>query len=65
MLVQLVYRFTALKTIILYARVRRKEGPKTDSQIPRKSELNSKILKPRQIGAVEQLSRFNEFALFA
>ena len=37
-------------------RVRRKEGPKTDSQIPRKSELNSKILKPRQIGGVEKLS---------
>ena len=46
-------------------RVRRKEGPKTDSWIPRKSELNSEILKPRQIGGVEQLSRFNEFALFA
>ena len=37
-------------------RVRRKEGPKIDSQIPRKSELNSKILKPRQIGGVEKLS---------
>ena len=35
---------------------RRKEGPKTYSQIPRESELNSKILKPRQIGGVEQLS---------
>ena len=38
------------------SRVRRKEGPKTDSRIPRKSELNSKILKPRQIGDVEKLS---------
>ena len=36
-------------------RVRRKEGPKTDSRIPRKSELNSEILKPRQIGGVEKL----------
>ena len=39
------------------SRVRRKEGPKTYSRIPRKSYLNSKILKPRQIGGVEQLSR--------
>ena len=38
------------------SRVRRKEGPKTDSQIPRKSELNFEILKPRQIGGVEKLS---------
>ena len=37
------------------SRVRRKEGPKTDSRIPRKSELNSKILKPRQIGGIEKL----------
>ena len=37
-------------------RVKRKEGPKTYSWIPRKSDLNSKILKPRQIGGVEQLS---------
>ena len=35
----------------------RKEGPKTYSWIPRNSELNSEILKPRQIGGVEQLSR--------
>ena len=47
------------------SRVRRKEGPKTYSQIPRKSYLNSEILKPRQIGGVEKLSSFNEFALFA
>ena len=47
------------------SRVRRKEGPKTYSRIPRKSYLNSEILKPRQIGGVKQLSRFNEFALFA
>ena len=38
------------------SKVRKKEGPKTDSQIPRKSELNSKILKPRQIGGIEKLS---------
>ena len=38
------------------SRVRRKEGPKIDSWIPRKSELNSEILKPRQIGGVEKLS---------
>ena len=38
------------------SRVRRKEGPKTDSRIPRKSELDSEILKPRQIGDVEKLS---------
>ena len=47
------------------SRVRRKEGPKTYSRIPRKSYLNFEILKPRQIGGVKQLSRFNEFALFA
>ena len=38
------------------SRVRRKEGPKIDSRIPRKLELNSEILKPRQIGGVEKLS---------
>ena len=38
------------------SRVRRKEGPKTDSWIPRKSEFYSEILKPRQIGGVEKLS---------
>ena len=47
------------------SRVRRKEGPKTYLRIPRKSYLNSKILKPRQIGGVEKLSSFNEFALSA
>ena len=46
------------------SRVRRKEGPKTYSWIPRKSELKFEILKPRQIGGVEKLSSFNEFALF-
>ena len=46
-------------------RVKRKEGPKTYSWIPRKSYLNSEILKPQQIGGVEQLSSFNEFALSA
>ena len=38
------------------SRVRRKEGPKTYSQIPRILDLNSEILKPRQIGGVKQLS---------
>ena len=35
------------------SRVRRKEGPKTYSRISVKAYLNSKILKPRQIGGVE------------
>ena len=38
------------------SRVKRKESPKTHSQIPRKSYQNSEILKPRQIGGVEQVS---------
>ena len=38
------------------SRVRRKEGQKTYSWIPRKLDLNSEILKPRQIGGVEKLS---------
>ena len=37
------------------SRVRRKEGPKIDSRIPRKLELNSEILKLREIGGVEKL----------
>ena len=37
------------------SRVRRKEGLKTHSRIPRKSYQNSEILKPRQIGGVEQV----------
>ena len=37
-------------------RVMRKDGPKTYLRILRKSELNSEILKPRQIGGVEKLS---------
>ena len=41
MLVQLVYRLMALET---------------DSRIPKKLELKSEILKPRQIGGVEKLS---------
>ena len=45
-----------LKQSFYISRVRRKEGPKTDSRIPRKSKLNSEILKPRQIGGVEKLS---------
>ena len=56
MLVQLVYHLQLLKQSFYMSRVRRKEGPKTDSQIPRKSKLNSEILKPRQIGGVEKLS---------
>ena len=54
-----------LKQSFYMSRVRRKEGPKTYSRIPRKSDLNSENLKPRQIGGVEQLSSFNEFALSA
>ena len=46
-----------LKQSFYMSRVRRKEGSKTYSRIPRKSDLNSEILKPRQIGGVEQLSR--------
>ena len=46
-----------LKQSFYMSRVRRKEDPKTYSRIPRKSYLNSKILKPRQIGGIEQLSR--------
>ena len=45
-----------LKQSFYISRVRRKEVPKTDSRILRKSELNSKILNPRQIGGVEKLS---------
>ena len=45
-----------LKQSFYMSRVRRKEDPKTYSRIPRKSNLNSKILKPRQIGGVEKLS---------
>ena len=53
-----------LKQSFYMSRVRRKESPKTYSWIPRISYQNSEILKSRQIGGVEQLSRFNEFALF-
>ena len=45
-----------LKKSFYISRVRRKEGPKTYSQIPRKSYLNYEILKPWQIGGVGQLS---------
>ena len=45
-----------LKKSFYISRVRRKEGPKTYSRIPRKSDLNFEILKPRQIGGVEKLS---------
>ena len=54
-----------LKQSFYMSRVRRKEGPKTYSRIPKKSYLNSEILKPQQIWGVKQLSSFNEFALFA
>ena len=46
-----------LKQSFYMSRVSRKEGSKTYSRIPRKSYLNSEILKPRQIEGVEQLSR--------
>ena len=45
-----------LKQSFYMSRVRRKEGLKTDSRILRKLELDSEILKPRQIGGVEKLS---------
>ena len=45
-----------LKQSFYMSRVRGKEGPKTDSRIPRKLELNFEILKPRQIRDVEKLS---------
>ena len=38
-----------LKRSFYMSRVRRKKGPKTHSRIPRKSDQNSKILKPRQL----------------
>ena len=44
-----------LKQSFYMSRVRKKEGPKTDSQIPRNTELNYEILKPWQIGGVEKL----------
>ena len=46
-----------LKQSFYMSSVRRKEGPKTHSWIPRKSYQNSEIFKPRQIRGVEQLSR--------
>ena len=46
-----------LKQSFYMSRVRRKEGPKSYSRISRKLDLNSEILKPRQIGGVKQLSR--------
>ena len=42
-----------LKQPFYMSRVRRKEGPKKYSRIPRKSYLNSEILKPWQIEGVE------------
>ena len=50
-----------LKQSFYMSRVRRKEDPKTYSQIPRKSYLNSEILKPRQIRGVEQLLSTPDF----
>ena len=46
-----------LKQSFYMSKVRRKEGLKTYSRIPRKSYLNSEILKPRQIGGFEKLSK--------
>ena len=40
---------------IYMSRVRRKENPKTNSRIPRKSDWNSENLKSRQIAGVERL----------
>ena len=44
-----------LKQSFYMSRVRRKKSPKTHSRIPRKSDQNSKFLKPWQIGGVEQV----------
>ena len=57
-----------LKRSFFMSKVRRKEGPKIDSQILTKLELDSEILtstdrKCRE--AIDQLSSFNKFALFA
>ena len=38
------------------SKVRKKEVSKTHSRIPRKQNIKSIFLKPRQIGAVEQVS---------
>ena len=38
------------------SKVRRKEGPKIHSRIPRKSYKNYEFLKSRQIGGVEKVS---------
>ena len=46
-----------LKQSFYMSKVKRKECPKTYSWVPRKSYLNSEILKPRQIRGVEKLSR--------
>ena len=45
-----------LKKSFYMSRIRRKEGLKTYSRIPKKSYLNSEILKPRQIRGVKKLS---------
>ena len=45
-----------LKKSFYTSRIRRKKGSWTNSWIPRKSKLKSKILKPRQIGGVENVS---------
>ena len=57
-----------LKQSFYMSMVKRKEGPKIDSQILTKLELDSEILtstdrKCRE--AIDQLSSFNKFALFA
>ena len=44
-----------LKQSFYMSKVRRREGSKTYSWIPRKSYLNFEILKPQQIGGVEKL----------
>ena len=50
-----------LKQSFYMFRVRRKEGPKTYSRIPRKSYLNFEILKPRQIGGVKHTKLWTAF----
>ena len=45
-----------LKQFFYMSRVRRKEGSKTYSRIPRKSYLNSEIIKPQWIEGIEKVS---------
>ena len=54
-----------LKQSFYMSRVRRKDGPKTHLQIPRKTDQKFCFCKPRQIEAIEHLSSFSNSALSA